>query len=322
MENSIKNSVNVVIPTFNRESIIGDAIEAALAQDHENLVVTVVDDGSSDQTTEAVAGYLPHPRFRCISLMHNVGTAQAKNVAIALNDCEFITFHDSDDFPHRDKISTQVAVAANPEIEAHPILNWRLSGKEPGSRLDVDLVVSEHTLVCADGTRHHIRRALSLVDDVFPNLQMAAGVPGDWILINCGLFRSSVFQDIGGFSNSIEEDRELRNRLIFDGRVLWLVPQILLTKYECEDSLTIQGSTNYDSKRRSQDRASIWSDAGAFRQGKSIDPVVMDLSKVRFRYLSDNLQKSNALMTPESRRNLDREISRARMAGRGIPCSA
>ncbi|MGQ7845207.1 glycosyltransferase family A protein [Granulosicoccus sp. 3-233] len=318
----MENSVNVVIPTFNRESIIGDAIEAALAQDHEDLVVTVVDDGSSDQTTEAVAGYLPHPRFRYISLMHNVGTAQAKNVAIALNDCRFITFHDSDDFPHSNKISTQVAVAANPDIEAHPILNWRLSGIEPGSRLDVDLVVSEHTLVRADGSRHHIRRALSLVDDVFPNLQMAAGVPGDWILINCGLFRSSVFRKVGGFRNCIEEDREIRNRLIFDGGVLWLVPQILLTKYECEDSLTVQGETNYDSERRSRDRASIWSDASAFRQGESIDPVVMDLSDVRFKYLSDDLGLSDVPMTPASRRNMQREIARVRTDSREFQCSA
>lgn len=318
----MENSVNVVIPTFNREAIIGDAIEAALAQDHEELVVTVIDDGSSDQTTAAVAGYLANPRFRYVSLMNNVGTAQAKNVAIALNDCKFITFHDSDDFPHPDKISIQVAVATNPEIEAHPILNWRLAGTEPGSRLEVDLVVSEHTLVCADGTRHHMRRALSLVDDVFPNLQMAAGVPGDWILINCGLFRSSVFHETGGFSNCIEEDRELRNRLIFNGRVLWLVPEILLTKYECEDSLTIQGETNYDSERRSRDRASIWADAGAFRQGKSIDPVVMDLSMIRFKYISDDLQISTALMTPESRHCLDKEITQARMAMRGMPCTA
>jgi len=318
----MSNTVNVVIPTYNRETKIGDAIEAALNQDHPELFVTIVDDGSLDQTSAVVAPYLSDPHVRYVSLERNVGTAQAKNVAIALNDCKFMSFHDSDDIPHPSKISAQVANANRGPIEAHPILNWSLIGAEPHQKLDVDLVVHEHTLVCADGQRHHMRRALSLVDDVFPNLQLAAGVPGDWILINCGLFRSSVFASMGGFKNCIEEDREIRNRLIFDGRLIWLIPEILLTKYECEDSLTVQNSTNYDSNLRSQDRSSIWKSSEAFRQGKETQPEIMDLSAVRFRYLSAGLTLSDALMSDESHTRLNRSIRQARTETDAVQCTA
>lgn len=43
--------VAVVIPTFNRAHLISQAVDAALAQSHPDIIVLVVDDGSSDQTT-------------------------------------------------------------------------------------------------------------------------------------------------------------------------------------------------------------------------------------------------------------------------------
>lgn len=291
------SSVNIVIPTYNRATQINHAVDAALGQSHSQTLVTVIDDGSIDETLTALGPYLDHPRFRCIALESNVGTAQAKNVGIAFNDCDYITFHDSDDVPHVDKIARQIAVADQSCIKADRILNWQLVGTSPGSTLEVDLVVNEHTLVCADGTRHHIRRALSLVDDMFPNLQMAAGVPGDWILINCGLFRTTVFDQLGGFKNCIEEDRDLRNRLIFDGRILWLMPEILMSKYECADSLTVDTTTNYDSVRRVQERQSIWREAEAFAQGKKPEPVPIQFDNLALRYISSGLTLSSALMT-------------------------
>lgn len=305
---SMQHSVNIVIPTYNRESIIADAIEAALNQTYSQRVVTVIDDGSEDNTRLAVAPYLSNPQVRYVALANNGGTAQAKNVAIALNDCTYISFHDSDDLPHPEKIARQVDTAAAGPVETHPVLNWSLVGTESCKSIDIDLVVHEHTLVCADGTRHHIRRALSLVDDVFPNLQMAAGVPGDWILINCGLFRASVFSELGGFKNCIEEDRELRNRLLFDGRAVWLIPEVLLTKYECEDSLTVQHATNYDSELRTRDRADIWRNAEDFRKGVQVQPEVMDLSSVQWRYISPGLTPSDALMTASTRSHLTRAV--------------
>lgn len=304
-------TVNIVIPTYNRAHQIGDAIEAALGQSHSPTKVTIVDDGSTDNTLEVLARYLGHPQVRCIALETNLGTAQAKNVAIAFNDCEFISFHDSDDIPSPDKIARQVAVAVADGIEANPVLNWRLVGTTPGARLSVDLVVNEHVLVTGDGTRHHMRRALSLVDDVFPNLQMAAGVPGDWILINCGLFRASVFEQLGGFRNCIEEDRELRNRLIFDGRVVWLIPHILMTKYECEDSLTVVATTDYVSDRRCSERQQIWQEAEAYRRGRLPEPVPIHFEHLRFRFLSQGLAVGSALLTEQARFICERARSKS-----------
>ncbi|WP_417742829.1 glycosyltransferase family 2 protein [Salipiger sp.] len=276
-------SVTIVIPTYNRALTLPQAIEAALGQSHPQTTVMVVDDGSRDETGAVLARYADHPRFVGVSLVGNVGTAQAKNVGIALSTTEAITFHDSDDLPHRDKVMRQARVLGNETIGAHPCLNWRLSGREPETRIQVGGVLSHHELILPDGARVEIRRTLSLVDDFFPNLQMAAGVPGDWTHVNSGLFHRSVFNRLGGFSDCIEEDREFRNRLIMAGEVLWVIPEILLTKIETQDSLTQAGATDYDSPQRIADRKRVWDAVARWFATREVDPVPIDLSGISIR---------------------------------------
>ena len=280
-------SVTIVIPTFNRAHSLSQAIDAALGQSHPDTTVMVIDDASTDDTGAVLARYETHPRFVGVSLAENVGTAQAKNVGIALSTADAITFHDSDDLPHRDKIMRQARVIGNESIGAHPCLNWRLSGREPDTRIQVGGVLTHHELILPDGERVEIRRTLSLVDDFFPNLQMAAGVPGDWTHVNSGLFHRSVFDRLGGFSDCIEEDREFRNRLIMAGEVLWVIPEVLLTKIETPDSLTQSGATDYDSPRRIADRKRVWDAVGRWFATREVDPVPIDLSAVRIRSYSN-----------------------------------
>ncbi|WP_161861955.1 glycosyltransferase family 2 protein [Algicella marina] len=280
-------SVTIVIPTYNRAHILPQAIDAALGQSHPQTTVMVVDDGSRDETGSIIARYAKHPRFVGVSLAENVGTAQAKNVGIALSTADAITFHDSDDIPHRDKVTRQARVIGNETIGAHPCLNWRLAGREPETTIQVGGVLTHHELILPDGERVEIRRTLSLVDDFFPNLQMAAGVPGDWTHVNSGLFHRSVFERLGGFSDCIEEDREFRNRLIMAGEVLWVIPEILLTKIETPDSLTQSGATDYDSPLRVADRQRVWDAVGRWFATREVDPVPIDLSGVSIRSCTD-----------------------------------
>ena len=280
-------SVTIVIPTYNRAHLLPQAIEAALGQSHPQATVMVVDDGSTDDTAAVLAAHADHPRFVAVSLAGNVGTAQAKNVGIALSPSDAITFHDSDDLPHRDKVMRQARVIGNETIGAHPCLNWRLTGREPDTRIQVGGVFTHHELILPDGERVEIRRTLSLVDDFFPNLQMAAGVPGDWTHVNSGLFHRSVFDRLGGFKDCIEEDREFRNRLIMAGEVLWVIPELLLTKIETPDSLTQAGATDYDSPRRIAERRAVWDAVGRWFATREVDPVPIDLSGVRLRACSN-----------------------------------
>lgn len=285
--------VNICIPTYNRDFCIGKAVDSALNQTYENFTVTVVDDGSSDGIYQCVEKYFNVPNFCYIRLQDNAGTAQAKNVAIMFSKYDAITFHDSDDIADKNKILLQARALNQQGHIADSILNWRQIGHLPENRLEIDLAITAHTMIKLDGSLHYINKALSLVDDFFPNLQFPSKTEGDWILINSALFRKKVFQEIGGYLDSVEEDRELRNRLISTGYLAYFIEISLLTKIEMGDSLTTSEETGYKTMRRRRDREKVWDRLATIRRTPDVRElkeqlkVKVDLSGLRVEMVSN-----------------------------------
>ncbi len=85
--------VSVIIPTYNRASIVGRAIQSALDQTYKNVEVIVVDDGSTDNTQEILKN------FHGIVVVHkeNGGQASARNAGLAKAKGSFVASLDSDD---------------------------------------------------------------------------------------------------------------------------------------------------------------------------------------------------------------------------------
>lgn len=317
MTDPLAPRVDIVIPTFNRAHLVGKAIRAALDQSWWNLRVTIIDDASQDDTARAVQEFLPDPRVNYVRLARNLGTAQAKNAGLLLTGGGAVTFHNSDDLPHRDKILHQVRVLTARDIGADECLNWALVGRTPGQRLQVGAALTHHELILPDGRRVEIRRDISLFDDVFPNLQMGSQVPGEWTHVNSGLFRADLFARLGGFEDCIEEDREFRNRLILNGEILWVIPLLLLTKIETPDSLTQSAPSDYDSSRRKADRLRVWRKVEAWRATGKVAPVPVDIDGLEVEFVSnpDHLARRDMPATPRTRARIEAIL--ARWAGRG-----
>jgi glycosyltransferase involved in cell wall biosynthesis len=107
--------VSIIIPTYNRENFIGEAVASALGQDYQEIEVIVVDDGSTDGTEEVLATF-HDPRLVCVR-QDNAGRSLARNRAIGIARGEYITFLDSDDYYLPSKVGTQAAfLDANPEF--------------------------------------------------------------------------------------------------------------------------------------------------------------------------------------------------------------
>lgn len=298
----------IVIPTWNRARLVTKAVEAALGQSHPDRRIIVVDDGSTDDTAAALAPFTAHPDVCVLRLARNLGTAAAKNVGLMLAGRRAVTFHDSDDLPHRDKVLRQAMVMGQEDIRADPCLNWRLAGHAPGQALRIGAVLHHHELVLPDGRRVEIRRDLSLTDDIFPNLQMGSTVPGDWTHVNSGLFHPEVFARLGGFADCIEEDREFRNRLILGGEVVWVIPELLMTKIETPGSLTLAAATDYTSTRRRDDRDMVWRRVEEWRRSGTVTPVPVDIPGLEFASVSNPaiLEIAGAMMTRATRAALQR----------------
>jgi glycosyltransferase involved in cell wall biosynthesis len=105
--------VSVVIPAFDAEAFVAEAIESVLAQDYEPVTVIVVDDGSTDRTA-AIASRYPVT----VLGQENGGQAAARNAGVAAADGTFVSFLDADDLWMPSKLSTEVAhLLAHPELD-------------------------------------------------------------------------------------------------------------------------------------------------------------------------------------------------------------
>ncbi len=93
MANRSNPSISAVIPAYNAERFIADAIQSVLAQTYEIAEIIVVDDGSSDRTADVAAGFT---RTRVIR-RPNGGPGAARNSGIQAATSEWIAFLDSDD---------------------------------------------------------------------------------------------------------------------------------------------------------------------------------------------------------------------------------
>lgn len=101
--------ISVVIPTYNRSATIVRSVRSVLAQTYDELEVIVVDDCSTDDTEEAVAG-LRDKRIRYHRQQHNGGACVARNTGIDLAHGELIAFQDSDDEWLPGKLEQQLAM--------------------------------------------------------------------------------------------------------------------------------------------------------------------------------------------------------------------
>jgi glycosyltransferase involved in cell wall biosynthesis len=104
-------SVSVIIPAYNSEAFLREAVESALGQTHPPHEIIVVDDGSTDDTA-AIARGLPVVYIR----QENAGVSAARNVAIGHSKGELIALLDSDDVWLPEKLAIQIeALNANPD---------------------------------------------------------------------------------------------------------------------------------------------------------------------------------------------------------------
>jgi len=103
--------LSVVIPAFNVEGFVGEAIRSILAQTLSDLEVIVVDDGSVDGTAHAAA-CVADPRVRIIQQAHS-GLSAARNAGILAAQGRYVGFLDGDDtwFPTKAFEHVQVMAA-------------------------------------------------------------------------------------------------------------------------------------------------------------------------------------------------------------------
>lgn len=195
--------VSVIIPCYNAESYITEAIDSALNQTYPNVEVIVVDDGSSDRSIEIIQAY--GNRVWIESGSHR-GACAARNRGLALSQGEFIQFLDADDLLLPNKLEVQV-----------PILQ---SGQ-------ADLVFCNGYLFGDGRPCRPIKKLLSLPSPVEADpflycLSNGFGTEGS-------LHRRRYLERVGGFREGLQggQESELHTRLGIAGVKLYKLDNFL-----------------------------------------------------------------------------------------------
>lgn len=178
--------VGVIIPVYNMEAYLSDAVEGVLGQTFQNWEAWLVDDGSADNSPKIAMAfaerypdkihYLEHPNHQ------NRGVSASRNLALDQCACELIAFLDADDTWDPEKLQLQVAV-----FEKHP---------------DVGLVYGQAIPIKADGNEWSLATdgdaTVKIVFDAKNRPRIGYGVPFEPVdlvkelVMHCCLVNSTV----------------------------------------------------------------------------------------------------------------------------------
>lgn len=107
--------ISCVVPVYNGECFVAEAIESILAQTYRPIEILVVDDGSTDGTVEVLGRF--GGRIRVIR-QANAGPAAARSRGLDVAKGEFVAYQDADDLWILEKLELQMErLAARPEAE-------------------------------------------------------------------------------------------------------------------------------------------------------------------------------------------------------------
>lgn len=103
-------SVSIIIPTYNRAYILGEAIESALSQTYSDIEVIVCNDCSTDNTEEIVKSF-DDDRVIYHKNEINLGSSQNRNVGILLSHCKWVIIWEDDIVYQRNGVAELVQTA-------------------------------------------------------------------------------------------------------------------------------------------------------------------------------------------------------------------
>lgn len=130
-------TVSVIIPTFNRASVIERAIDSVHRQSYPHVEIVVVDDGSVDDTVARLERR-QRSGLRILVNHGNFGPARARNLGIAASSGDFVAFLDSDDTWEPWKLEAQMACFERGATDLGAVYCGRRIKLADGETIDIE----------------------------------------------------------------------------------------------------------------------------------------------------------------------------------------
>jgi glycosyltransferase involved in cell wall biosynthesis len=178
--------VSVIVPCYNGEAYLEDALWSALEQSYPRVEVVVIDDGSTDRSAELAQSF-PVRYIR----QENRGLSHARNAGIQQSRGDYVIFLDADD-----RLKPNAIEAGLQALLQRP---------------DCAMAIGDHTFIAADGSFLRRSRKIHPVHSHYRALLRSNFIE----MISSVLFRRCVFEEVGGFDPDlgVSEDYELYLRI-------------------------------------------------------------------------------------------------------------
>ena len=108
-------TVSVIMPAYNHERFVGEAIESILNQTLSDFEFIIINDGSTDGTDRVIGNY-KDPRIRYYS-QENIDAPNTLNRALSLTKGKYISIINSDDLYHPERLSCLIESAESKEAK-------------------------------------------------------------------------------------------------------------------------------------------------------------------------------------------------------------
>lgn len=182
--------ISVVIPLYNKESLIGRTIKTVLNQSNQDFEIVVVNDGSIDDSVAEVEKF-QDSRIRLIR-QQNAGVSAARNRGVAEARGEFVAFLDADDEWDKDYLATQ----------------YESTQKYP----DCDIFAMNYEFRDINGKKSSTiinKLPFNNADGVLSNYFEVASCSHPPLWTSAVMVRKSAFQNIEGFPIGIKSGEDL-----------------------------------------------------------------------------------------------------------------
>jgi succinoglycan biosynthesis protein ExoO len=150
----MKPEISIIIPTYNSEDYIAQALESVFAQTYDNFEIILVDDASTDSTLE-IARNFGDRRLKIIANKQNGGVSRMRNCGIKQAKGNWIALLDSDDWyaPERLEKLLEVALKHNADLVADDLFLIRDREQYPWSTLLQENQTRKNAIELVDGVR-------------------------------------------------------------------------------------------------------------------------------------------------------------------------
>ena len=228
-------AVSIIIPVYNIQDYIAEAIKSVLNQTRHADELIIIDDGSTDRTGEIVKSFGDAVTYIAQT---NTGAAVARNRGIEFSHGDWIAFLDGDDIYEPQKLEWQLAL-----LEANPSLKWCYGNyrvKFFGTDLD--------SLSQDSNTAKHDLAEKPIFCDYLK--VYAAGFPAH---TNTMIIQKSVLQEIGGFRTELPwgQDADLAFRIAYRyPQVGYLTQPLALVNFRRPGSITEANKYNVEERCR------------------------------------------------------------------------